>query len=76
MDTELVVIQKSKVNGVGIFAPKNYEKGETIIEWDKSHILEEEEVDILKEKEKKNIIFADDNNIIIQKHKNFANHYY
>ena len=74
MDTELVVIQKSKVNGVGIFAPKNYEKGETIIEWDKSHILEEEEVDSLTDIEKKYIIFADDNYIIMQKPEKFANH--
>lgn len=74
MDTELVVIQKSRVNGVGIFVLKNYKKGETIVEWDKSHILEEKEVDRLTDIEKKYIIFVDDNYVIMQGPEKFANH--
>jgi len=34
-----VIVKKSKIHGLGVFASRNFKKGEIIIKWDTSHKL-------------------------------------
>ena len=47
-----VTIKKSKINGRGVFANRDFKKGETVLKWDTSVILSKEEVGKLSSKEK------------------------
>lgn len=39
-----VIVKKSKIDGKGVFAARDFKKGEIVIKWDISHELTPEEV--------------------------------
>ncbi len=46
-----IIIKKSKINGKGVFATKDFKKGEIILKW-KPRLLNAEELKLLSKKEK------------------------
>ncbi len=70
-----VIIKKSKIHGKGVFANRDFRKGETVIKWDLSAILTKEEVDKLPKKEKRYAsILKDDKYILHQTPARYVNH--
>ncbi len=55
MKSNDIIIKDSKIEGKGIFANRDFKKGEVVIKWDTSVVLTKEEVKKLPEKEKKYI---------------------
>lgn len=55
MQSDDIIIKDSKIEGKGIFANRDFKKGETVIKWDTSNVLTDEEVKKLPEKEKRYI---------------------
>ncbi len=47
-----VITKKSKINKTGVFATKNFKKGEIVLKWDPKKILTKEEVATLPRSEK------------------------
>ncbi len=47
-----IVIKKSKIHGKGVFANKNFKKGEIILKW-KPKVLKKQEIEKLSDKEKR-----------------------
>ena len=47
----MVVIKKSKIIGKGVFATKNFKKGDVVLVW-KPKLLKEKEIRLLSKKEK------------------------
>ena len=74
-DIKNIVIKKSKIEGKGIFANRNFKKGEIIIDWSKcSKILSEEEFKKLSEDGKKYVSFIDGKHICFLEPAKYMNH--
>lgn len=69
-----VIVKKSKIHGKGVFASRNFKKGEVVLKWDISHRLTKEEVDKLPENEKRYIICMDGRYILMQPPARYINH--
>ncbi|MEI6498905.1 MAG: SET domain-containing protein-lysine N-methyltransferase [bacterium] len=54
-----VYIKKSPIEGMGVFAARDFKKGETILKWDTSETLTEEQVKDLSDSDKKYVYLID-----------------
>ena len=66
MKTDKVVIKKSNIHGMGIFADKDFKKGDVVLHWDTSQILTEEEFKNMSEDEKRYVTFCNDKYVKMQ----------
>ena len=64
-------VKKSAIQGKGVFATRDFKKGETIFKWDTLNTLSEEEV---KLKDKRYITFSQGKYIVMQEPEKFVNH--
>ena len=69
-----VIMKKSKIEGLGVFASRNFKKGEVVIKWDISHQLTPEEIKKLPEKEKRYIAYLNGKYILMQPPARYVNH--
>tara|TARA_Y100000310_G_scaffold96993_1_gene94667 strand:+ start:580 stop:972 length:393 start_codon:yes stop_codon:yes gene_type:complete len=69
-----VVVKKSKIHELGVFASRNFEKGEIILEWDVSYELKKEQIDNLPEEEKRYVAFLEGKYILMQAPARYVNH--
>jgi uncharacterized protein len=69
-----IIVRKSKIQGKGVFALRDFKKGEVVIKWDISKQLTKEETDKLPEIEKKYVAFANGKYILMQPPARFVNH--
>ncbi|MGC8929447.1 MAG: SET domain-containing protein [Candidatus Woesearchaeota archaeon] len=69
-----IIVKKSKIHGLGVFASRNFKKGEIVIKWDTSHKLTKREVDKLPEEEKRYIVYLDGKYILMQPPAKYVNH--
>ena len=69
-----VVVKNSNIDGNGVFANRDFLKGEVVIKWDVSHKLTKDEVDKLPKKEKIYIAFLDGEYILMQSPARYVNH--
>ena len=58
MQTDNVVVRKSKINGKGVFAARIFKRGEVVLKWDTSHRLSRKVVETFSNDEKKYLEFA------------------
>jgi len=52
-----IIVKKSKIEGKGVFAARDFKKGEVVVRWDTSKELSKEEAENWPEKEKKFVAF-------------------
>ena len=69
-----VIAKKSKIEGLGVFASRNFKKGEVVIKWDISHQLTSAEVKKLPESQKRYVAFLDGKYILMQSPARYVNH--
>ena len=69
-----VVVKRSKINGYGVFAARDFKKGEIVIKWDISHQLNKKDVDKLSNKDKKYIAYYKKKYILNQRPAKYVNH--
>ena len=69
-----VVVKKSKIHRKGVFAGRNFRKGETILKWDLSVKLTKEEADKLPKKEKQYLYLIKEKYLLLQAPERFVNH--
>lgn len=74
MKTDDVIVRTSKIHSKGIFASRDFEKGEVVLGWDVSHILFEGKVDKMSSEEKRYISFLNGKYIIMQEPEKYVNH--
>jgi len=74
MKTDEVIIKKSKIHGLGVFAKRDFRKGEVVLHWDISHIITKEEMKKMTEKEKRYVSFLNNRYVVMQKPENRINH--
>ncbi len=68
-----VVVKKSKINGKGVFAMRNFKKGEVVMIW-KPIILERSELKNFSEREKDYIASVKGKFLLMQSPEKFVNH--
>ncbi len=65
--TKGIIIKKSKINKKGVFAIRNFKKGEVVLKWN-FKIVEESEIDKLDNSQKQYIYKAEKTNICLCNH--------
>ncbi|MDD5066936.1 MAG: SET domain-containing protein, partial [bacterium] len=66
--------RNSTIEGQGVFALRNFKKGEIVLQWDISHTLSEEKVKKISSEGKKYISFLKGKYIIMQEPEKYVNH--
>ncbi|MFH1145865.1 MAG: SET domain-containing protein-lysine N-methyltransferase [bacterium] len=51
------IIKKSKIHGKGVFASRNFKKGEVVIKWDLSNTIKKKDIKKLPKNIRKNVYF-------------------
>ncbi len=74
MKSDKVIVKNSNIEGLGIFALRNFKKGEIVLHWNTSHILSKEKIDQMSNKKKKYISFLDNKYVIMQEPEKYVNH--
>ena len=70
-----IIIKKSKIEGLGVFAARDFKKGEMVIRYSLPKILTRKEVDKLSEKEKEYVSSVGEGKYILhQPPARFVNH--
>jgi SET domain-containing protein len=69
-----IVVKESKIQGKGVFASRNFKKGEIVMKWDISRQLTKSEVDKLSENEKRYVAYVDRKYILMQPPARYVNH--
>ena len=69
-----VIVKKSKIHSKGVFAERNFKKGEIVLKWNVSHRLTKEEVDRLQEEENVYVSYVNGKYTLMQSPDRFVNH--
>ena len=69
-----VIIKKSKISGRGVFAARNFKKGEVVLDWRDSPVLTSEQLTKLPEDEKKFVYYGYEKPILVNPPARFVNH--
>ena len=69
-----IIVKKSKIEGKGVFANRNFKKGEIVIKWDTSKKINKKEFNKLSDKEKKYVALIEGKYIVNQSPTKFVNH--
>lgn len=69
-----IIVKKSKIEGLGVFASRNFKKGEVVIKWDISHQLIPEEIKKIKETERRYVAYSNGKYILMQPPARYVNH--
>ncbi len=69
-----VFVKKSPIEGMGAFAARDFKKGETILKWDTSETLTEEQVKDLSNDDKKYVYLIDGKYTVQQVPARYINH--
>jgi SET domain-containing protein len=69
-----VIVKDSKIHGKGVFAARNFKKGEIVLKWDISHELTKEQLDKMPENEKRYVTFFNGKFVLMQPPERYVNH--
>ncbi|MEK6958471.1 MAG: SET domain-containing protein [archaeon] len=69
-----LLVQKSSISGKGVFAARDYRKGEVVVKWDLSKIISKSQAKKLSEEDKKFLVKHNGKYILMQAPAKFVNH--
>ena len=69
-----VIVKKSRIEGFGVFASRDFKKGEIVIRWDLSHKLSPEEAKKVSKEEKRYLAYFNGKYILMQPPAMYVNH--
>lgn len=69
-----VTVKISKIHGIGVFAARNFKKGEVVLKWNTSHKLTKEQVDKFSEDKKCYVTHLNGKYIFMQAPERYVNH--
>lgn len=69
-----VVVKKSKIQGKGVFAVRDFKKGEIVLKWEKPHFITEKEYHKLPKKDRKYVDVLKGKYILMQIPERYVNH--
>ena len=69
-----VIVQKSKIHGKGVFAGRNFRKGETAMEWDTTIVLIKTDALKVPSNKRKYLVYSNGMFILVQYPEKYLNH--
>jgi len=69
-----VIVKESKIDKKGVFANRDFQKGEMVIKWDSSHELTKEQAENASDKNKHYISNTNEKYILMQSPERYVNH--
>src|SRR3989344_5022216 len=69
-----LIVKKSKIEGKGVFANRNFQKGEIVLKCDVSHKLTEQQAKALSADKKKYVSCMKGKYVLMQPPERFVNH--
>ena len=69
-----LIVKESKIEERGVFAGRDFKRGELVVKWDVSHQLTPEEIKKLSEPEKRYVIYFKGKHILMQPPAKYVNH--
>ena len=69
-----IVVKKSKIHGLGVFAARDIKKGEVVLKWDISHQLKKSDVGKLTSKQKGYVSYMNKKYVLMQSPAKYVNH--
>jgi SET domain-containing protein len=68
------IVKNSKIHGKGVYAAKDFKKGEIVLRWDLSNKLTKEQVEKLSKEDKKYVAYFNNEYILMQPPARYVNH--
>lgn len=73
--SEDIIVKKSKISGLGVFANKNFKKGEIVLRWKNGKTFTKSQANKLSKKEKNYVLLISINKyILMQSPERYVNH--
>lgn len=69
-----VIVKESRIHGKGVFALRDFKKGEVVLDWSDSPVLTPEEAEEVPDEEKKFIYYGEGKLMMIKPPARFVNH--
>lgn len=69
-----VVVKKSNIQGNGVFATRDFKKGEVVLHWDISVVLAKKEIDKKSDEEKRHITYFKGKYVEMKSPEKYVNH--
>ena len=69
-----VIVKESKIEGKGVFAARDFKKGEVVLDWSDSLIFTPEQAKKLPEEDKKYIYYDRNKRVLVKSPARFVNH--
>lgn len=69
-----VIVKKSKIHGLGVFASRDFRKGEVVLKWDLTEKVSSEKLAKLSPEERKHMIFLEGNCYVLKPPEGLLNH--
>ena len=69
-----VIVKKSGIEGLGVFAARDFKKGELVLRWDNAKELSEEQVKQVPQEEKKYVAFFNGKYLLQSSPAKYVNH--
>ena len=60
-----VVVKKSRISGLGIFAGRDFKKDQAVIKWSSHRELSKEDIECLPKEDKEHISFIEDKYVLV-----------
>ncbi|MBI4164081.1 MAG: SET domain-containing protein, partial [Candidatus Aenigmarchaeota archaeon] len=69
-----VIVKGSEIDGKGVFAARDFKRGEVVLDWSDSPILTPEQAEKISEEDKKYIYYNGDKRVLVRPPARFVNH--
>jgi len=69
-----VIVEESDVEGKGVFALRDFKKGEVVLDWSSSPVLTQEEIKRLSAEQEKFVYYLGNGGILVNPPARFVNH--
>ncbi len=69
-----VIVKDSPIHGKGVFAARDFMKGESVVVWDTSKTLTEQDIEKLSDEEKLYVVYFGGKRFLMQPPEKYINH--
>lgn len=69
-----VVVKKSRISGIGVFAARDFKEGDIVLKWDTGYILTKAEFEKMSREDKRYITFFNKKYVFMQPPERYVNH--
>jgi SET domain-containing protein len=74
MERDDVIVGKSEIHGKGVFALKDFKKGDLVMSWDVSLTATFDEIEVMDDEDKEYINFLNGKYVVMQEPEKYVNH--